>query len=598
MKPTSTALRQFLTGALGTVVLSSTLSLGRQPEQEPRQRAEHQHEHAQSDRLRLPNAGVVRAGLAIGGKPDGSVLGGVSRPETTNQDSDGVLDSSSGDPPGLLQNSQTEGPAPPKGSRCHPDLGVLACPKRGESCQLWQPGGSDSHNDSESNPKWYCQQTRAPPTPHKASRDHGFHQLFPRFLQVADEAADDDFLPAAQFPPSGEVYDYCTYHKQLEYNYYSTIEMPSAWDRCACEGYGYQLPNQESYSDVEYCHRINIYYCKAYYAEESERPSGFHNPSAYDKCLCATYSESGYEEYIPGKNRNFCSDLPTRYCQYYFPNGDLVGEAECLCESFGQQDMCDFVPPEGWVPPTPAPPVAPVVPTEFPTRTPTKEPTPAPSVSPTQRPTGSPTQKPTAGPTALPTPAPTKPPTVAPSGVPSGEPSGEPTLPPSAAPSPAPTPPPTKAASKATPRPRPVAQVGHSGQQEPQPQLVPAPRPVPVGSPTKAPIDQSIPVMKPRPAGHATKNTSEGVATIPVMKPRPPPRPAEVESGGSGPSKQGTQEEPRPQQENEEEEEDGSSHPHQQLLNLELHRTTQISGLRRQPKIDERPGKALRLPAS
>lgn len=301
---------------------------------------------------------------------------------------------------------------------CYPDLGVLACPKSNQRCQksafmdtITSTGqdGAIEHLDIQ---EWHC----------------------------IDEATMHRQL---QFPPSGEVYDLCTYEKKLIYNYNSTIRYPSAWDLCVCKYYDYQLPDAQSfiYTDVEYCHNVNKYYCATYYDAAAEM-----EPNAYDACLCSVYN--GKE--IRGKESDFCVELPMRYCQAYYA-GDVTETARCLCETFGYDDWCNFEPPEDFAFPSPTPPSnePTMAPTHLPSDGSTKEPTYSPSETPTMpNPTSKPTQRkrnrtpqPTFNPIPKPTPFPTRgrtfnlfPQTSKPTGKPSPNPTPRPTARPTNAP--------------------------------------------------------------------------------------------------------------------------------------------------------------------
>ena len=414
MKPTSSALRQFLVGAIGTVALSSTLSLCQQ------QQPQHQHQHQQQVLLQDKQRFVDRynANLNANG----------SYNESYDDDSHGgglLLQQS----PAVtkLKLERTEKGDETSRSPCHPDLGILACPKPGESCQQDQQRENNSSSSSSSIiiHNWYCVSRNDSEHSNEDSNDPQQQQQLQlqqqtKIVSQQQTKAERRFLfdSANQFPPSGAVYDSCTYDKQLEYNYYSTIRQPSAWDRCACKGYGYDLPSQSTiYTDVDYCHHVNIYYCKAYY---NDRESGRYDPSSYDACLCTTYAEANKEHSIPNKASDFCTELPYRYCKHYFPNGDLVGGAECLCDNFDYQQFCDFVPPPGFVPvtpPTPAPGGTDTDTTDATDTTttttapPSKHPTRKPSYPPTRNPTRNPTADPTTNPTRTPTATPTRTPT-------------------------------------------------------------------------------------------------------------------------------------------------------------------------------------------
>ena len=247
---------------------------------------------------------------------------------------------------------------------CHPDLGVLACPKPNQRCQKSPFSDSVTTSDEHGNTlhldieEWQC-------------------------IDVAT------MHRQLQFPPSGEIYDLCTYEKKLMYNYNSTIRYPSAWDLCVCKYYDYQLPDGQSfiYTDVEYCHNINKYYCATYYDASVEM-----EPSAYDACLCSVYNGKA----IPNKENDFCFELPMRYCDAYYV-GNVTGIAQCLCDTFGYDDWCDFDPPDGFTFPSPTPPSN--EPTIAPTLSPSYDPTQQPSTSspPSGKPTISPnpTNKPT-----------------------------------------------------------------------------------------------------------------------------------------------------------------------------------------------------------
>ncbi len=269
---------------------------------------------------------------------------------------------------------------------CHPDLGVLACPRKGQQCRKTSRSAQmDAKNKTIG---WHCVGEHETET----SRSLIF-EIFGNTNQ--------------HFPPSGPKYDECTYDKGYTYIYNSTIRYPSAWDVCVCKEYEYSLPNGESpvYNDVEYCHDINKFFCANYYDKDAG-----HDPNAYDACLCSTYDGNS----IPGKPNDFCDELPKRYCEDYYAYGDVVGIARCLCDTFGYDDWCDFEPPEGFVPvapPTPGPPTT-RQPTLRPTREPTKKPTRRPTREPTINPTHIPTNKPSKTPTETPTFKPAAKPTI------------------------------------------------------------------------------------------------------------------------------------------------------------------------------------------
>ncbi len=273
---------------------------------------------------------------------------------------------------GLLRNASnsTQRHSEQRRTPCHPDLGVLACPKPNQLCQKSAFSDSVTSTDEDGNTlhlnieEWHC----------------------------VDEAM---MRRQLQFPPSGEFYDLCTYEKKLIYNYNSTIRYPSAWDLCVCKYYDYQLPDGQSfiYSDVDYCHKINKYYCATYYNAAAEM-----EPSAYDACLCSVYDGKA----IPNKDSDFCFELPMRYCDAYYV-GNVTGIAQCLCDNFGYDDWCDFDPPDGFAFPSPTPPSN--EPTIAPTFSPSDDPTQQPSYSPTQKPTNKKKNQ-TPGPTSKPKPTP------------------------------------------------------------------------------------------------------------------------------------------------------------------------------------------------
>lgn len=417
MKPTTPALRHFFAGAAATVILSQLSSAEK------------------TEQLRLQQEKRQLAALILGGEP--------SVQNYHHHNTEGLLRASVGDAAvhlderkivaGVLRNPPTlKKKKQPKGERCHPDLGVLACHKNGESCQRGSADYLDNIGDTKSD-HWYCSpfsnETETMEMSHETKNALAFRRKRQQdrrhnrklnergsFLEHIHAEEIENNANAAhhmhraldKFPPSGPVYDHCTYTKGLEYNYYSTIKFPSAWDRCACKGYNYDLPEQTTvYTDVDYCHKIHIYYCSGYY---NDRDSGYDDPSSYDACLCSTYDEANKP--IPNKPSNFCTNLPKRYCEHYFPGGDLVGVAKCLCDDFNYQNYCNYQPPPGFVPitqPTQPPTMGPPTdssstgnPTRSPTKEPTSNPTHEPTKNPTTNPTKNPTQKPTDEPTASP----------------------------------------------------------------------------------------------------------------------------------------------------------------------------------------------------
>ena len=390
MKPSTSALKHFVLCATATAVVSSwSLFVKSESESEVHldKRSEDESMHSQNQNAKQPfhdgngnHHTTIKTTTTTTGdtRQHRDDLGMQETPVLVNQPKRVEV--------GTRTQLQTATRTP-----CVPDLGVLACPKTGQICQESSTSKSSHHSSSNSFTSWHCVSD--------IDNTYGVITQSQRLLQL-------------QFPPDGPFYYKCTYTDKLEYVYESSIRYPSAWDRCVCKAYDYQLkyPTSEIYSDVEYCHKINKYYCANFYDSNADN-----NPNAYDVCLCSTYDGKS----IPDKPNNFCQEIPKRYCDAYYPGGDLVGIASCLCDTFGYQDWCDFEPPEGFVPitqPTPAPPAVPTSPrpTTEPTRRPTGQPTRKPTRNPTRNPTRKPTRQPTRKPTVFPTENPTPNPTLAP----------------------------------------------------------------------------------------------------------------------------------------------------------------------------------------
>lgn len=418
---------------------------------------------------------------------------------------------------------------------CHPDLGVLACSNKAEVCAKVPLSSLSGSEDGETDGDWYCVPENTENASQRQKQQHQFGETpsKPKARRKLDDPANFEF---DNFPPEGEFYDKCTYDG-YEYDYNSTIMYPSAWDRCVCNLYDNELPEPDSvlYNDVQYCHKINLYYCANYYDKDADN-----DPNAYDACLCSTYNGQD----IPDKPDDFCEELPKRYCDTYYPDGDLVGIAKCLCETFGYDDWCDFEPPPGFVPvgpPSPSPPVS-IGPSVSPTREPTHQPT----IRPTPKPTEKPTLKPTDGPTRPPTQEPTEVPTVV---VPTAKPTRKP-----------------KMTRKPTKRPKPTAPPTPWPTRPLPPALLPTPpptKPKPTNEPT------------PRPTHRPTNRPTHTPTSRPTLRPSPAPTDNVFVGGGNN----------RPIIIGDE----GLNNVH----NLDR----VIVSLRRQPNISDRPGEALRLPA-
>ena len=655
MKPTASALRQFVLCAAATAVASSFSSpvvaaekdsgparitqevqqWQQQYEQEQQQEHQHQQEQEQQnhkeERVEDENGGDFHDNdsnhyfgtidFAFDGQRNQQNRHNYNHNHNHNHNREGVLlsspvtDTETKTSNGTETNGQEIHRSPH--TPCHPDLGVLACSKTDDFCtktQLPLPLPLPYSEIGEHNWEWHCVPRRQMES--GAYPENRSPQQIPAIgvtknTTPASASASASATTAEQsrrflnelnaFPPSGILYDQCTYDLKYDYDYDSTIQFPSGWDRCACRLYGYELPEETLiYSDVEYCHKVNIYYCANYYDNTEEK-----DPNAYDACLCSTYDGKP----IPDKANDFCDEIPKRYCEAYY-QGDVVGIAKCLCETFAYQDWCNFEPPETVVPvqqPTPTPSTTNTGPTFEPTPNPTAEPTLPPTPNPTAKPTPKPTGTPTLKPTQEPTRFPTKRPTVGPTLKPTSN-SKPPTN--SATATDKPTRKPQMSKPKATPAPKQTLRPTEIRQipitlpvtQKPQ---VPPPTPMPTPTPTPAPTPAPTPV--PQLTRKPTSNPTPKPTPKPTTKPEPTSKPT-----------------PEPTDETKEEDTskesiyDGTKYNSDRSKGLPAgsgeyqpppepaigdeglgnvnNLSTVITRLQRQPNISNRPGSTLRLP--
>jgi hypothetical protein len=569
MKPTASALQKFLLCAAATAVASSSPVVAAEQGSVPAritqdvQQRQRQRQHQKEERVGLKTALLYEDEDGENFHHDndshhnfgGITYGGPGNHQHLHkQDRDGVLLSS----PVTETKTQAQETHRMPHTPCHPDLGVLACSQTGEFCtKILLPLPLPYPETREPNWDWHCVPRR--PTESDARVSAGAYPANrspPQTTAISETTKTMTTTPTKhqkersrrlfnQFPPSGTLYDQCTYDLKYDYDYNSTILHPSGWDRCACRLYDYQLPEPETliYTDVEYCHNVNIYYCANYYDKTLET-----NPNAYDACLCSTYDGKP----IPDKANDFCDEIPKRYCEAYYPNGDVAGIAKCLCDTFEYQDWCNFEPPEGFVPvqqPTPKPPTASTGPTFEPTPEPTAEPTLPPTPQPTEKPTLKPTGTPTLKPTHEPTRNPTIRPTVEPTLNHTPKPTKTPTVPatniPTVSATDKPTRKPQMSRPKATPnqtaRPTafptrdpgiPITQRPQVPLPTPQPTRKPTPKPTP--EPTREPMPEPTreptpePTLEPTPSPTDNKeadNKEEDTLPTPQPTRKPTPKP-------------------------------------------------------------------------
>ena len=586
MKPTASALRHFVLGAAATAIASTwsksslTAVVAQPSETVTSESASLLHDRQTKDR---EHPGLLHDPL----------------PRTIGHDSAPVSSSS----PGPLRNSTPAtdtGAAAEPHEPCHPDLGVLACNRPGDLCTKTNPSPVSSREAEEREEddleSWYCLPQRIPPP---GTRGEAIEKEQPqpqtkRKLNV--------------FPPTGTYYDQCTYDEQLEYKPYSSIREPSAWDRCACMKYDYNLPSTTPYyTDVDYCFKIHKYYCKNYHPPYDVNKQY----SNYEVCVCGSYEGKP----VPDEPDDFCVEIGKKHCEDYYPNGDLVGFADCLCDNFGYQDWCDWTPPPGFSPVPPPPPPTSTGPTVSPgpTRTPTRNPTAEPTVSPTREPTRTPTLEPTRWPsrppTRKPTYAPTLPPTREPTSRPTREPTRNPTLPPTRKPTPLPTGRPTPAPTlfptrlpvvgptaaitdrptvrpRATPGPRQTPRPTLRPTLDPtvRPRATPGPRqttPRPTLDPTERPTERPTNQPTERPTGRPT--------LFPTRRPlTPAPVPLQIiDVDATNENTNGDNN----NNNNNNNEDAAVAYPVNNISNL----ANIITFLKRQPSISNRPGSALRI---